>query len=480
MIINTFLIQGNKPNKSIKNKIALGLTQAKGGTLQKVAQMFDSTENRNLITDKEITNKLIENIYKYTPDFLDQISEISENFYQGSVGNVHCALLKSGNRIAIKSLRKDIQQKLENDLSNVNNIIGLSSKYISSHKFSNLDQFANQFISSIESECNLLNEIENYEKIEKLFLDFELIKIPRLYKEHSNDKFIVLEWIDQNTDINDMSNLSKRDREGIQKELCDFFYMFPIKHGITQEDSNLSNFIFSNNKLYLIDFGKIVFIPLKMRIALVKILEGLVNKRTYSQQYLYRQMGFRAELLIPLDHSLTDISKILFEPLLSKSGFNFSKWEPSKKIDTVAHHNKWNLRSAAPIEYFSLTRSFFGFLKVSKILAAKIETYDLTLKILEFYKEDLKNYRIEEKEEVSYSLLNIKVIRAGIEKVNLKLPYETIYELKELITDEVKEKLKSRNLNIDDLIEEAIASRSNKIFSLKEDDDIFEVSLIKT
>ncbi|EQC51936.1 hypothetical protein M901_2266 [Bacteriovorax sp. DB6_IX] len=37
------------------------------------------------------------------------------------------------------------------------------------------------------------------------------------------------------------------------------------------------------------------------------------------------------------------------------------------------------------------------------------------------------------------------MIRDGLEKVNLKLPYESIYDIKDLLADEIKSKLKERN-----------------------------------
>lgn len=480
MQIKMFKIDQVKLSKSIQQKIKNKVSQNRGATIQKLTQLFDETENRTLITDVETTHTLLKNLEKYSPQLFNDIDEISENFYQGSIGNIHCAFLRNGEKVAIKSLRPGIKEKIISDFNNSENLISLASNFVNTEKFDSMQSFSKIFIRSLENECNFDNEISNYRKISQHFDHFQRIKLPKLYQNYSDTNFLVLEWIDSSMNLDQIDKLPLEDRQLIQKELSEFFYFFPLKYGITQEDSNLSNFLINGNNLFFIDYGKLEFIPLNFRIAFVKLLEVLERDEDISILDLYTKMGFDKKMLIPLENLLDDISRILLFPLLNDIVTNFENWEPTQKVDTIAHNLKWNLRSSAPMHYFSLTRSFFGYVKLSKLLKAPVNQSHIKLDLLNYYKNDLDLFKTKIKKRREYSFVNIKVTKQGKEKVNLHLPYTSIFELESLISDEIKIKLLKRDLNIKDLIESAIKEERAEVFALEEGNDTFQVFLTKS
>lgn len=479
MHIDYFKIKEVKQSKSVGQKLLSDLAQSRGATLQKFSQLFDNTENRTLKSDKGYSKDILEKLSQVSPSLYKDINAISENFYQGSIGNIHCAILNNGSKVAIKTTRNDIEEKLTKDINNIKEITSLTSRFVNGEKFKDLNSFANQFVSSIKEECSFLTEIENYNQLNELFEPFEILTLPKLHKNYSNDNVIVFDWIEATDNLEYLSNKSTDFREKLQYELNSLFLKFPLIHGKCYEDSNLSNYLLAHNKLFLIDYGKLTFIPLKTRLAIVKIIDETINNGNASFIDLYGQMGFDKEMLSPAAHILRDISKILLAPFLCQTKFDLSSWEPTQKIDNIAHNLKWNIRSSAPYQYFSMTRSFFGFLKLSKMINVKINNYPITKELLEFYQNDIETYIVNQERHHKYKFMNIMVIRDGIEKVNLKLPYESIYEIKELLADEIKSKLKERKLNIDNLIEDALKENRDELFRLEEGRDLFQIKLIR-
>jgi predicted unusual protein kinase regulating ubiquinone biosynthesis (AarF/ABC1/UbiB family) len=480
MQIRKFKISQVNLSKSIKQKIKNKISQNRGATIQKLTQLFDETENRTLIDDINLTDQLLDKLSYNTPLLYSQIESISENFYQGSIGNIHCAYLKCGDKVAIKSLRPGIKEKILSDLKNSDNLIGMAGKFVDTEKFESLNSFSSRFINSLVQECDFDNEISNYRKLSPQFENFNKLKLPKLYKEFSNSNYLVLEWIDSTKNLEEIGELDISDRKEIQKELSEFFYYSPIIYGVTQEDSNLSNFLIKGSELYFIDLGKVEFIPLNFRIAFVKLLEVLEKKEQVSILDLYVKMGFDKKLLLPLENMLSDISEILMIPLLNANVTDFSQWNPTAQIDTIAHNLKWNLRSSAPMHYFSLTRSFFGYVKLSKLLDAPINQSYIKEHLLFHFKQDLERYVTKKDQIEKYNFVNIKVTRGHEEKVNLHLPYSSVYELESLINEDIKNKLRARKLDIKELVETALKEKRSEVFTLNEGSNIFQVFLTKS
>ncbi|EQC51939.1 AarF/UbiB family protein [Bacteriovorax sp. DB6_IX] len=392
MHVEYFKIKETKQTKSFGQKILSNIAQSRGATLQKFSQLFDNTENRTLKLDQEYSKKILEKLSQVSPSLYKEIRAISENFYQGSIGNIHCAKLNNGSKIAIKTTREDIEEKLFKDINNIKEVTSLTSRFVNGEKFKDLDSFANQFVSSIREECSFLTEIKNYDQLSKIFDSFEVLTLPQLYKKYSNDNVIVFDWVDATDELESLSSKNIEFREKLQYELNALFLKFPLVHGLCYEDSNLSNYLLADKKLFLIDYGKLTFIPLKTRLAIVKIIDELLNNGDASFIDLYNQMGFNKEVLSPASHILRDISKILLAPFLCETKFDLRTWEPTQKIDNIAHNLKWNIRSSAPYQYFSMTRSFFGYLKLSKMINAKTNNFPTTKELLHFYKDDIETY----------------------------------------------------------------------------------------
>lgn len=483
MAIDRFLIEQIDTKSNLKTKVIFKVAQKSGTTIQKITQMLEENENRTLVKSNREVASILNKIRDNSHAFFEQISSISDNFYQGSIANVNKAILKDNRTVAIKSIRPNAIDNIKRDLSYSDSIISKTSTILPSDKFSDIEDFTKEFIKGIELECDLSNEIRNYHNFKKNFENFNSIALPKIYDNFSSKEIIVSDWIDETTALKDISSLPRPIKNNIANELCDLFFLKPFETGYIQEDSNLTNFIISQDKLFLIDLGKVQFIPLSSRIAFAKLLEVATKDLSFNYLDIYVRIGFNRALLEPIEHLLPQISSILFEPLLSDRYFDFNKWNPVKKINSVCGDRKWNFRSAAPMEYFSLTRSFFGFLKLVKKLDAGVNFTEIRTNILNEYKHYLDQYTptldsSSRKNPYNNKYLNIIVKRNGKEKVNLKLPANVLYEIDSFLSDRVKKEIRNRKTTIQDLIEDSIKDNKSEIINIEDKEGIYIVKLI--
>ena len=123
-----------------------------------------------------------------------------------SVSQVHRAILKTGEEVAIKIKRRDITAHIERDL---NRIKSLMHRFGSMVNFKNLiggDHALDLYLKWIYQETDFHHERENIQCYQQ-FADSvngqiegtKKIKVPKLYPEYCTDNIIVMEYIKDKT-----------------------------------------------------------------------------------------------------------------------------------------------------------------------------------------------------------------------------------------------------------------------------------------
>ena len=264
-------IYRNQNEKRFTQKIL----KSRGASSQKIIQMMDSEENL-VIESKSTTLKYCLNIIKQNKELNNDLKSISKEYFVGSIAYVFKAKLKNHNGyIAIKVLRENIEEKIKSDFNTSSFLTKSVNSIFKSEKFENLENFTSSFIQDMIFECNLIDEERNYLQFKKFLNENEILKVPKLFKSYTTKKIICYEWIEAtHTSIN-YSTINQELKDEFSTALKDVFIRNALQNGVIQEDSNPANLIVSNNKIFLIDFGKIYKLPLNFRIALCYFIHKL-------------------------------------------------------------------------------------------------------------------------------------------------------------------------------------------------------------
>src|SRR5207237_1815845 len=114
------------------------------------------------------------------------ISELFTSFEQNataaaSLGQVHKAVVAStGQIVAVKVQRPNIQRLVETDLSTIRFVIWLMSRFVNTNEFIDLMSFYREFRRTILEEIDYVREAANARRFATIFAEKPTIFIPRV------------------------------------------------------------------------------------------------------------------------------------------------------------------------------------------------------------------------------------------------------------------------------------------------------------
>jgi len=210
-----------------------------------------------------------EKIYSYNDDANYDLSIIEKlDFFDqnpisaGTIAQVHRGNY-NGNNIILKIKRKNIDLQIKKNINEIQYLINILNNFPYLRTM-NLQQRFNQICELFIKQANFIEELENcnnfYNKVN--ILGINNIIIPKPYNELSNNNVIIMEYIDAYK-INN-SKLSKEKKKKLARYFVEFIlitqHMFNMIHG----DLHPGNILISSDKIYILDFGIVYYIPQKL------------------------------------------------------------------------------------------------------------------------------------------------------------------------------------------------------------------------
>ena len=198
-----------------------------------------------------------------------------------SVGQVHKAILKDTEEVvAVKVQRPNIQQTIEVDLEIMLHLAYLMERHVTEMEVLHPTKVVNEFARSMEDELDYTVEASHIEHFARQFLDDETVYVPKVYRDLSTQRMLVMEFIDgtKASDFEhlkqqgyDLNEVASRGADSILKQIC--FY------GFYHADPHPGNiFILPNNVVCFIDLGMMGRISQQQREDFTDFVELLINK----------------------------------------------------------------------------------------------------------------------------------------------------------------------------------------------------------
>lgn len=196
-----------------------------------------------------------------------------------SIAQVHKAVLKNGEEVALKIQRPDIQQTIETDLEIMFHLATLIEKYMESMKNFNLTEIVKELEISIKKELNFHFEANNIERFGNNFQDNEYVYVPKCYNDFSTKRIITLEFI-HGIKISDIEKIESAllDRKLIAKRGTDLVMKQIFEHGFFHADPHPGNvLILPNNVFCYLDFGMMGTLTKKTRELITELIIGAIG-----------------------------------------------------------------------------------------------------------------------------------------------------------------------------------------------------------
>src|SRR5690625_3610608 len=112
-----------------------------------------------------------------------------------SIGQVHYAVLKTGESVAVKIQRPNIQENVKTDLEILKDIAGIAERRLEIAARYNIVEIIDEFARSLRAELNYLNEGRNSDKIKKQFNNDSHIHVPQVFWDYTTSHVLTTEFI---------------------------------------------------------------------------------------------------------------------------------------------------------------------------------------------------------------------------------------------------------------------------------------------
>jgi len=274
---------------------------------------FDGNKAMELI--EEDLNKKIDEIF-LTID-KDPISA-------ASLGQVHKAVLKNKEIVAVKVQRPGLREQITLDLYIVRNIANWLKNNIGLIR-SDLVALIDELGKRVFEEMDYLNEAKNAEKFKELHLHNSKIAVPKIYKETTSRRVLTMEWIDGTklTNLEGVKNLGIDPDEMIEIGVqCSLEQL--LEHGFFHADPHPGNLLaLEDGRLCYLDFGMMSEVTRSSRSGLIQAVVHLVNKNFDKLSQDFVKLGFLSKEvnLEPIVPAFQDVFVNAVELGVSKMDF---------------------------------------------------------------------------------------------------------------------------------------------------------------
>ncbi|MFO0740666.1 MAG: AarF/UbiB family protein [Labilithrix sp.] len=208
-----------------------------------------------------------------------------------SLGQVHEATTKDGQRVAVKVQHHDIDETVRLDLKTIRRIVGIVQWFV---PVQGLDGYYQQIKELLKRELDFTLEADNIEKIAKNFSPEGRVLFPTPLRELSTRRVITTTFVDGKK-LGDIAALDKMgiDKKELASRLVRAYCQMIFVDGIYHADPHPGNILVdTDGNLILLDFGAVAELSQPMREGIPEFLEGVLRRDTERLIRALRKMGF--------------------------------------------------------------------------------------------------------------------------------------------------------------------------------------------
>ncbi|AXI00493.1 ABC transporter [Sporosarcina sp. PTS2304] len=274
----------------VGKKLRTALEQL-GPTFVKLGQI--ASGRRDLVAEEIATEleKLQDHVESFSFEVVREIIEaqlggkIEELFLEfdevplasASIGQVHKATLNSGESVAVKIQRPNIERQVNTDLAILHDLAGFLEKNTEWAKAYHLRDLIHEFSHSLREELDYQLEARNAERIAQQFVKVPDIQVPHVYDEYTTRSVLTTDLL---TGIK-VSNIQQLDKEGYDRKqlaerIADSMLSQVMEYGFFHGDPHPGNiFIAPGPVIYYIDFGMVGQLSKEMTYHFISLLVAL-------------------------------------------------------------------------------------------------------------------------------------------------------------------------------------------------------------
>lgn len=195
----------------------------------------------------------------------------------GSIAQVHSAVLDDGRRVAVKVQRPHVKETFMQDIDIMRLLAG-RLKENKSLDFVDPVELVEEFWRYTQKELDFNHEAVNMIRFRRNFAGVKNIEIPKVYKEFSNDKVLVMELL-VGTDIyHAKDRLRKPQKLFVVETVTHMIIKQIFEDGFFHADLHPGNIMYlKNHKIGLLDYGIVGYLDTELKEKLFELFTALID-----------------------------------------------------------------------------------------------------------------------------------------------------------------------------------------------------------
>lgn len=273
--------------------------------------------------DSKIAHQYIEeNFDMKTNEIFDEF--IEKPVAAASIAQVHKARLKSGEIVAVKFLRPNIQKLYASEIVFLEFLTSILVRIIKIAKRFRAVEIIAVFKQAMKYELDLRLEAAAASRIADNFVNDDTLYVPKIYWNLTTENIITLEWV-EGVSIYDKEKIIdlKLDPKEIAKNISVIFFNQAYRDGFFHADLHPGNILIRNDgKITLIDFGIVSPLSEHDRLSVAEILYAFLKKDYRLVAEIHLRIGY-----IPKNTNLDYFAqscRAVAEPIIGRSTKNIS------------------------------------------------------------------------------------------------------------------------------------------------------------
>ena len=295
-----------------------------------------------------------------------------------SIGQVHAAQGKDGQRLAIKVQYPGVRESISSDVDNVATLLSISGLLPKGMDVAPLLEEAKR---QLQDEADYLKEAEHLLHFHQLLADSPDFLVPRAYTEFSSPTILVMSFVD-GVAVESLEHAPQAERDRIIALLFGLLMREVFEFQCVQTDPNFANYRYQRDtgRMVLLDFGATRRYARNSTEAFRRLLiAGLREDRAAIADAALDIGYFQPETLPRHRALLTDLIAQACEPLRHQGAYDFAASDLAVRLRDAgwqlgADRDFWG---SPPVDVLFLHRKVGGLYLLAAKLKARVNVRSL-------------------------------------------------------------------------------------------------------
>ncbi len=278
-----------------------------------------------------------------------------------SIGQVHEAVLKDGQRVAIKIQYPEVRASIDADVDNVASLLRLARLLPDDFDSAPLLGEAKR---QLHRETDYHAEAAALARFTELLVDDDRYRLPAVVDSLSTTNVLTMQFLDGH-EIERLAELPAQQRNTVAESLTDLALREVFDWGLVQTDPNFANYLYDpgNAQLQLLDFGAARDYPTTQRTNLNALLNACIDGDDGDLADSAQNLGYlREDDPARYRQSIVDLLRSAAEPVRTRGTFDFGSSDLAQRMTerVVQLRQQQGFAGLPPAEILFLHRRLGG------------------------------------------------------------------------------------------------------------------------